>query len=954
MADAKTVLLLQLDTNLKQAVNDLAETKKAIADLMAQQKSCDKSTADGRVQFESLGVTIRALNQLKNEQQKTIDNTVKAQQAEKESSVQLKAQLSNLTLEYSKLSKEQQKSADGIALKDSIKGITDSLKGTEEGLGIFNRNVGDYKNKILEAMGLNPSFAKSLAGIGISGKETAGVLAGEGVQGVQAFGKSLLSLLANPVVLVIAAIAAAIMLVKSAIDSNGEATNTLNRILSPFKELLTVILTALGQLVSWFLKGVEAIEAFTLSIMKHIPLLDKLAEKSQQAMELEKAKQRLAAEGRVNMLANAKDEDKIAELRNQSRQRDKFSIQDRIKILQEADALEIGLLTRKQTLLQDAYNERLKEMKNEGKAYKDLTSDEKTALVQMQVDIVNAHTEYERGTMRIHAQTSNLIIQETNEQKAANKKALDDHKQIMEQRLELTKQVQKAELDLYNLQKTSISENLKSIFNDDTKNYSIRYQAAVDYEKQTSDLINKRADYEISSSDLISKLGDAKRNKDGQSVLLYEKLIADQTKIIRTKQANDLLALKTETDKTLNDIEKKQLEESIKNIQTNTAKEQAVLAEETQVELSELSIRYAYGKIKKDQYEKEKLAITDKYHKADLDITLDNLNKELMMHNLSKDQRESIEKAIADTKKKYATQASNDEIKANENAAKKIEEREKKLTELKKQLYQQLATTLKDIGDGIFDSEIQRYDDEQQKVTDTQTAEKAAVDDKEKSGVLTSKQATAEKDKIDADSKVKSDALEAQKKKATRDKAIFDRGISIFNIGLSTGEAIMKAVAEFPITGGLPFSLIVAAIGALQIASVLAAPLPTAGMGRKLIGNSHANGGVNVNAEGGEWIINKRASAMFDPLLAMINGIGNGEFSDYGYAARETSMRAIGNANQSIIANGINTVSENTSQDGGAIEKLGTIINSKKIYLSIEDYRKADQSYTTIENIAKL
>ena len=70
MADAKTVLLLQLDTNLKQAVNDLAETKKAIADLMNQQKSCDKSTADGRVQFESLGVTIRALNQLKNEQKR--------------------------------------------------------------------------------------------------------------------------------------------------------------------------------------------------------------------------------------------------------------------------------------------------------------------------------------------------------------------------------------------------------------------------------------------------------------------------------------------------------------------------------------------------------------------------------------------------------------------------------------------------------------------------------------------------------------------------------------------------------------------------------------------------------------------------------------------------------------------------------------------------------------------
>jgi hypothetical protein len=50
----------------------------------------------------------------------------------------------------------------------------------------------------------------------------------------------------------------------------------------------------------------------------------------------------------------------------------------------------------------------------------------------------------------------------------------------------------------------------------------------------------------------------------------------------------------------------------------------------------------------------------------------------------------------------------------------------------------------------------------------------------------------------------------------------------------------------------------------------------TYGSGGLLAGKSHANGGIDVNAEGGEAIINKRSTKAFLPLLSAINQAGGG------------------------------------------------------------------------------
>lgn len=105
--------------------------------------------------------------------------------------------------------------------------------------------------------------------------------------------------------------------------------------------------------------------------------------------------------------------------------------------------------------------------------------------------------------------------------------------------------------------------------------------------------------------------------------------------------------------------------------------------------------------------------------------------------------------------------------------------------------------------------------------------------------------------------------------------AAFAKTVALFNIGLSTAEAISKGVAA---AQSVPFPGNIAAI-ATTIASVMAniakakqlvskEKNPKYADGGEISGPSHASGGVLIEAEGGEGIINKHS--MSNPLLRSI------------------------------------------------------------------------------------
>lgn len=68
--------------------------------------------------------------------------------------------------------------------------------------------------------------------------------------------------------------------------------------------------------------------------------------------------------------------------------------------------------------------------------------------------------------------------------------------------------------------------------------------------------------------------------------------------------------------------------------------------------------------------------------------------------------------------------------------------------------------------------------------------------------------------------------LEAKKRKEQEKQAKYNKALAIVDIGIATALAIMKAFAQLGPIAGIPAAALVGALGAIQIAAVLAKPIP--------------------------------------------------------------------------------------------------------------------------------
>lgn len=101
-------------------------------------------------------------------------------------------------------------------------------------------NIGNYKNDVMEALS-----AQNLLANGTSGLKAAFTAA---AQGVVAFTRASLAFIATPIGAVIAALAAAFLLVKNALNRNEESMNKLSRAFAPFSGMIDAILSSLEPL----------------------------------------------------------------------------------------------------------------------------------------------------------------------------------------------------------------------------------------------------------------------------------------------------------------------------------------------------------------------------------------------------------------------------------------------------------------------------------------------------------------------------------------------------------------------------------------------------------------------------------------------------------------------------------------------------------------------------------
>ncbi len=150
----------------------------------------------------------------------------------------------------------------------------------------------------------------------------------------------------------------------------------------------------------------------------------------------------------------------------------------------------------------------------------------------------------------------------------------------------------------------------------------------------------------------------------------------------------------------------------------------------------------------------------------------------------------------------------------------------------------------------------------------------------------------------DANFKAQEKALrdKAAKEEAeiARKKAIRDKIIAVFEIGINTAEAIIKSVAATPLTGGLPFSAIAGAIGAIQLAAVLATPLPSFAKGKVDIDGpgTSTSDSILARISKHESVINAEATRDHKGLLQAANNHKLDEYINRNYVLPALKAKA--------------------------------------------------------------
>ena len=196
---------------------------------------------------------------------------------------------------------------------------------------------------------------------------------------------------------------------------------------------------------------------------------------------------------------------------------------------------------------------------------------------------------------------------------------------------------------------------------------------------------------------------------------------------------------------------------------------------------------------------------------------------------------------------------------ANQAYLAQVEADEKASADMKKQIRQEFVNTVQSTGNILFDMAQANRQRELDSIGSEYEAKIAAAEGNNELQIKLAKE------------------LETEQNRLKREQAQSERNQALFNIAMSTGEGIARAVAFSPETFGLPFSAFVATVGALQTTAVLSKDLPgfftgtesapeglawVAEKGRELIENNGqfrlAEGKQITNLQGGEKIYNNR------------------------------------------------------------------------------------------------
>lgn len=336
---------------------------------------------------------------------------------------------------------------------------------------------------------------------------------------------------------------------------------------------------------------------------------------------------------------------------------------------------------------------------------------------------------------------------------------------------------------------------------------------------------------------------------------------------------NEVLRIQAEFAKKRSDEESKQAKEREKQRKEEVESELAVIenayaskavesTSKIQQSLKDASDLYAQGLLTQEEYERKKYEITKDYGLEQSKLVLDMLKEQLENEKLTAEEREKIKQKITE-----AELALNDEIIAsNEEAAERTREEWEKISgvfadfasqaeEMVQGLgsvFQGIFDIFKEIADGgkisvenvlqsisaiaqgvsevvsgMYDAQIEELEKQEEANEETKEKELARIEELAEKGAISEEEAEARKRAAEDKTAKKNEEIAKRKVELQTRQARFEKTMSISQAIIATALAVTKALPN------LFLAALVAAMGAVQLATIVAQPIPKYAKGTK-------------------------------------------------------------------------------------------------------------------------
>lgn len=568
--------------------------------------------------------------------------------------------------------------------------------------------------------------------------------------------------------------------------------------------------------------------------------------------------------------------------------------------------------------------------------------------VKGEVELSKIYTKIKVITDATRQKSTEITGGKTKELSDKEKKALE---KAAKERLRIREELQQSELDLMDeglekeLAKISLNYNkrIAAIKGNSKEEQATRENLAKAMQQALED---KQLSYGLDKEKkrIETQLDIAKKGSEEEYKLRLKLLDNEREQAINAavKNGDDVFLVDEKYKNKRLDLEEKYASEKNKKIQESYSFQSVIINAEMSKELDEVAAQYSQGLINKEDYERKRLEITEKYAIKQAQLAIDLAKEQLNTPGLSEEDRLKLKEKIAQAEIALAEKVRDADINAADDASEAYKKKMDKVASVI-QAISELLSGFADLGTAIFERKMKEIEAEQDANDEAYEKEVERIEKLEENGAISTEEAEARKRAAEDKTKQKEEEIAKKKAVLQEKQAKFDKANNVIQTIMSTSLAIMRAWTN-PFTAPAIIPLIIAQ-GAIQLATILAQPIPKYAKGTK----DHP-GGLAIVGDGGKkegiitdnglfvtpdkpTLVNLPAHAQVIPDLSYIYD-KDGLTSDYGMIEKKLKdMRESG-----IVVNVNNDYSSLEREMKGNTRQLQNIGRMMKKANHIADY----------------